>query len=82
MKRATFGGRIEMATYKIGDTVRLKSGSPRMTVTGAGRDADKGDVVWTAWFLNGEEKQGYYPAAAVETDNGDPPGGGLAFGSV
>jgi len=58
-------------TYKIGDTVRLKSGGPRMTITGVGDRPKEGEVVWCAWFgKNQEERTGFYPASAVEPDDG------------
>jgi uncharacterized protein YodC (DUF2158 family) len=58
-----------MNTFKVGDVVRLKSGSPQMTVTEA-RDGQ----VWTAWFIGAESKTGYFPAAAVEA----PPARGIS----
>ena len=58
-------------TFKVGDTVRLKSGGPRMTVTDVGNRPKEGAVVWCAWFDDKRnEKTGFYPAAAVEPDDG------------
>jgi uncharacterized protein YodC (DUF2158 family) len=57
--------------FKVGDTVRLKSGGPLMTVTGLGTDPQKGQMVWTSWFdASGKENHGHWPAAAVEADAG------------
>ena len=55
--------------FKIGDTVRLKSGGPLMTVTNVGNEEGK-DLVWCSWFEKGKESKGYYPTAAVEADDG------------
>ncbi len=57
---------------KVGDTVRLKSGGPRMTITNVGDRPKEGTVIWCAWFTKaGEEKTGFYPAGAVEMDDGE-----------
>lgn len=63
-----------MTSFKIGTTVRLKSGGPVMTVTGVGTDTTKGHtVVWTSWFTkDDQEKTGHFPADAVEEDDGGP----------
>jgi uncharacterized protein YodC (DUF2158 family) len=49
--------------FKAGDVVRLKSGGPKMTVTGM--DAEK---VWVSWFddVKGEPKHAVFPKATVE----------------
>ncbi|HLH95239.1 MAG TPA: DUF2158 domain-containing protein [Xanthobacteraceae bacterium] len=36
--------------FKVGDTVQLKSGSPRMTITVIGTTADGKQVIECAWF--------------------------------
>jgi len=56
--------------FKIGDTVRLKSGGPLMTVT----EFDNTDKkVSCSWFDKSEkENKGSYPADAVEADDGGP----------
>lgn len=52
-----------MATFKIGDVVRLKSGGPPMTVTRL--DAD--DIVRCAWFPDDQDtKNTFFPSAALD----------------
>jgi uncharacterized protein YodC (DUF2158 family) len=52
--------------FKVGDTVKLKSGSPKMTVTGVG-DNYGVPTVWVAWFDQQMKPQtGSYPAGALE----------------
>jgi uncharacterized protein YodC (DUF2158 family) len=49
--------------FKVGEMVKLKSGSPTMTVT----HVDKNQLVHTAWFTDkGQEKAAHFPAAALE----------------
>jgi uncharacterized protein YodC (DUF2158 family) len=56
--------------FKVGDTVRLKSGGPLMTVTAVDTQDQK---IWCSWFDKAnKENQGHYPAAAVNADDGDP----------
>ena len=53
-----------MANLEIGDTVRLKSGGPRMTVmsfTGA-----TGKSALCAWFVGDENKQNVFSIDALE----------------
>jgi uncharacterized protein YodC (DUF2158 family) len=59
---------------KVGDTVKLKSGGPLMTVTAVGHDdTSRGPVIWCSWFDDkGKESTGYFPAAAVKADDGMP----------
>lgn len=60
-----------MTEFKIGDTVRLRSGGPLMTVTSVGTDERKGQMIWTSWFDDkNNEKNGHFPAATVEADDG------------
>lgn len=54
-------------SFKIGDVVALKSGSPLMTVTGV-NNAEGGLKVSVTWFVGGEPKWGAFPAAALVTD--------------
>jgi uncharacterized protein YodC (DUF2158 family) len=57
-----------MAEFKKGDTVRLKSGGPLMTVT----NAEKGRV-WVSWFDKSEnEKSSVFNAEALDADDGGP----------
>jgi uncharacterized protein YodC (DUF2158 family) len=56
--------------FKVGDTVRLKSGGRLMTVTGIGNDENKGQMVWTSWFVNNKEDKGHYPASSLDADDG------------
>ncbi len=53
--------------FKIGDTVRLKSGGPTMTVTAVGMD-DKGTAwITCVWFDDKENKDASsFPANALE----------------
>jgi uncharacterized protein YodC (DUF2158 family) len=54
---------------KVGDTVRLKSGGPLMTVTGVGHDRNHKPMVWCSWFTDNKEDRGTFPVEAVEIDN-------------
>jgi uncharacterized protein YodC (DUF2158 family) len=47
---------------KSGDTVRLKSGGPKMTVTTVGNDGK----VYCTWFDNTDPKHGVFPPATLE----------------
>jgi uncharacterized protein YodC (DUF2158 family) len=51
--------------FKIGDTVQLKSGSPRMTVTVVGMTADGKEVVECAWFDGSQRQNGSFPTVAL-----------------
>lgn len=50
---------------KKGDVVKLKSGSPKMTVTAVGEGMVAGQI-WTAWFDGGKQQSGNYPEEALE----------------
>jgi uncharacterized protein YodC (DUF2158 family) len=52
-------------SFKVGDTVQLKSGSPRMTVIGVGRAADGEEVVACAWFDGTQRQNGSFPPDAL-----------------
>jgi uncharacterized protein YodC (DUF2158 family) len=52
-------------TFKIGDTVQLKSGSPRMTVTVIGLSADGKEIVECAWFDGSQRQNGSFPTDAL-----------------
>jgi uncharacterized protein YodC (DUF2158 family) len=51
--------------FKIGDTVQLKSGSPRMTVTDVGTTADGKELVACAWFDGTQRQSGSFPTDAL-----------------
>ena len=55
-------------TFSIGDSVRLKSGGPVMTVERTESDGDGAGTpfVHCAWFAGTEKKIESFPAAAVE----------------
>ena len=55
------------AEFKAGDTVRLKSGGPLMTV----KSVD-GAYVITVWFEGTKHKEGRFPPATLEPDDGAP----------
>ena len=54
--------------FKVGDVVRLKSGSPAMTVTSVGQTAMTGVLsVWCVWFdQKMVQQEGTFPVGAVE----------------
>jgi uncharacterized protein YodC (DUF2158 family) len=39
-----------MEEFQIGDTVRLKSGGPLMTVDNIGKDSMNRPMIWCSWF--------------------------------
>jgi uncharacterized protein YodC (DUF2158 family) len=51
--------------FKIGDTVQLKSGSPRMTVTVVGATADGKEIVECVWFDGTQRQSGTFPPDAL-----------------
>lgn len=54
--------------YAVGDTVRLKSGGPEMTVVNVFTN-EKGVLrVECAWFLGDEPKSHTFPAMALEKE--------------
>lgn len=56
-----------MAKFKVGDTVRLKSGGPLMTVSVAQHDDD----TWCTWFdERGKREEATFNAATLEADDG------------
>lgn len=60
--------------FKVGDTIKLRSGGPLMTITDIGTNDDGSQKIWTAWFdKNDKEATGFYPAAAVEAADGSEP---------
>jgi uncharacterized protein YodC (DUF2158 family) len=56
-------------SFKVGDTVRLKSGSPLMTVINVQPDDTSEPNVACAWFSDDEEPhEGQFPVAALEVE--------------
>ncbi len=51
--------------FQVGDTVRLKSGGPLMTITEMGRRASKPSIGCT-WFDGAKKCEGDFPAEALE----------------
>ena len=51
--------------FKVGDTVQLKSGSPRMTVTVVAMSADGKEVVECAWFDGTQHQASNFPPDAL-----------------
>jgi uncharacterized protein YodC (DUF2158 family) len=51
--------------FKIGDTVKLKSGGPLMTVEQSG-DYLGEPRVWCVWFAKDEKKDATFPPEALE----------------
>lgn len=49
-------------TFKVGDVVHLKSGSPDMTVT----DVQKTGECYCEWFQGGEPKRTLFPPDALK----------------
>lgn len=55
-----------MDEYKIGDTVRLKSGGPVMTITKTGT-SDGEPTAWVNWFdSGGSVKTDAFPLKALD----------------
>ncbi|MDP1630205.1 MAG: DUF2158 domain-containing protein [Caulobacter sp.] len=53
--------------FQIGDVVRLKSGSPAMTITQVGEAHMTGQpTVWCVWFDSKGQQTGSFPLGAVE----------------
>jgi uncharacterized protein YodC (DUF2158 family) len=62
-----------MSQFKVGDVVRLKSGSPKMTVS---QVQSNGAVC--SWFAGSENKVGHFPFDSLEkvVEQPRPVGGG------
>lgn len=54
--------------FQPGDTVRLKSGGPLMTVEKTDTIANGDTVVWCGWFVNKQPKTAHYKPAMLEHD--------------
>lgn len=53
--------------FAIGDTVRLKSGGPTMTVTELGEADDPNRYVFCTWFKSNNEVAGqHFPSQALQ----------------
>ena len=52
--------------FDVGDIVKLKSGSPNMTVEEVGLDASHILRVWCSWYDGKEIKRDNFAAGAVE----------------
>jgi uncharacterized protein YodC (DUF2158 family) len=61
----TAGIRGATMAFKVGDTVQLKSGSPRMTVTVVGTTTDGKEIVECAWFDGTQRQNGSFPPDAL-----------------
>ena len=46
--------------FKLGDTVKLKSGSPLMTI-----NVIRGEYATCSWFISGEQKSGRFHVDAL-----------------
>jgi uncharacterized protein YodC (DUF2158 family) len=55
---------MSSAPFKPGDTVRLKSGGPAMTVV-----AVEGERITCDWFEGSQKYEATFPAAALDLDN-------------
>jgi uncharacterized protein YodC (DUF2158 family) len=58
--------------FKPGDTVRLKSGGPLMTVEKFETDELGTPTVWVVWFEENKPMREHYGAASVTADDGVP----------
>lgn len=54
-----------MSDIKVGDTVRLKSGSPLMTVSEL-HDVQGTPYAFCTWFVRNEQKSGDFPVTSIE----------------
>lgn len=50
---------------KIGDVVRLKSGGPKMTVTGRRDSINDGEGLWCSWIYQGKKEEFAFPSDAL-----------------
>lgn len=56
-------GEMMMSELKLGDVVRLKSGSPSMAV-----NSISGSRIFCLWFIDGELNEGIFDAASLVID--------------
>ncbi|AZB90581.1 DUF2158 domain-containing protein [Acinetobacter pittii] len=59
------------AKFSIGDSVYLKSGGPKMTVTNV-RDTDKSVIIYTQWFVGQKVNSTNANQDAFTTDDPNP----------
>jgi uncharacterized protein YodC (DUF2158 family) len=53
-------------TFNVGDIVTLKSGGPKMTVTGTDKDVFGNKIiVWTTWFAGSKSESSSFPEEAL-----------------
>jgi uncharacterized protein YodC (DUF2158 family) len=55
-----------MATFKLGDVVRLKSGGPDMTIDGMSEQSSGGFLCHCKWFEYAEQKDAHFMEASLE----------------
>jgi len=58
-------------SFKVGDTVKLKSGGPDMTVTRIGT-AGEVPMVWCVWFEGAKDAYGLFPPDALRASPSEP----------
>jgi len=61
-------------SFKAGDVVRLKSGGPKMTISGFGLSfmgEELKDIIRCQWFVKTELKDGEFNVSSVELDDSD-----------
>jgi uncharacterized protein YodC (DUF2158 family) len=61
-----------MVEFKVGDTVRLNSGGPLMTVDIAVQRTDGGQNVYCIWFEGSLQKKGHFNSLLLKADDGAP----------
>jgi uncharacterized protein YodC (DUF2158 family) len=59
-----------MPKFKVGETCRLNSGSPLMTVASLATDLDDKPIVNTTWFEGNKEYNGQYREDMLTADDG------------
>ena len=58
-------------SFKVGDTVKLKSGGPDMTVTRIGAAGGE-PMVWCVWFQGSNDVHGLFPPETLKPPSADP----------
>lgn len=61
-----------MPSLKVGDTARLKSGGPLMTVESIRSDLGDDASILCVWFVKEEIKNGWFSPAALQPGDGVP----------